>query len=331
MPLLRSGVLCYTVAKQPEQFRCGGTPIGLRPLPPAGEASGRLIAAPTAEREGSTWKCDDGVRRHTAALLNPCDAVQILCSPKLRFSRALTCLVFPYSAFAVLYQASAFQSFAMPTPDDSMPLLLYAFPWPSFAKPFPCYSEPCLCGSGARAAQRTLLKSAALCRCFATPRLATAPQSISFALLSKTTALGFHAPAPRFAIPEHHNADAICCFSYAVYFQAFAMPRQSHARPKHRCAKPLRRLSLQSRNDAIQCHCSAPLRFALPLRYKAGAWDAEQCSALRGRLPQSRRLAAATAPSEREPGIRGSGSRWGWLRRQNGGKRCPGGYRSGWC
>ena len=24
LPLLRSGVLCYTIAKQPEQFRCGG-------------------------------------------------------------------------------------------------------------------------------------------------------------------------------------------------------------------------------------------------------------------------------------------------------------------
>lgn len=93
-----------------------------------------------------------------------------------------------YASFAVLYQASALQSFAMPTPHDSMPLLLYAFPWPCFTDPVPCYSEPCLCGTGERAALRALLKSAALCLCFATPRLAVA-------LLSKSTALGFHALA----------------------------------------------------------------------------------------------------------------------------------------
>ena len=95
-----------------------------------------------------TMGCDAiPLQRHTHATHSSCDAVQILCSPKLRFSQARTCLAFPKPgvAFAVLYQADAFRSFAMPTPDDSMPLLLYAFPWPSFAKPFPCCSEPCLC------------------------------------------------------------------------------------------------------------------------------------------------------------------------------------------
>lgn len=226
---------------------------------------------------GGSKGAGDGVRRHTAALLNPCDAVQILCSPKLRFSRALTCLVFPKPgvAFAVLYQADAFRSFAMPTPDDSMPLLLYAFPWPSFAKPFPCCSEPCLCGRGERAAQRALLKSAALCRCFATPRLANALHN---------RCVGFPCPCAALtgsAVPEHHNADAICCFSYAVYFQAFAMPRQSHARPMRRCAKPLRRLGLQIRSLSMPDHCAAPLRFALPLRYKAGAGGKNDTSSVK--------------------------------------------------
>lgn len=67
---------------------------------------------------------------------------------------------------------------------------------------------------------------------FALPRLALPRRCNSTALLSKSTALGFHATAPRSAIPEHRNADAICCFSYAVYYVAFAMPHQSHARPK---------------------------------------------------------------------------------------------------
>ena len=43
MPLLRSGVLCYTIAKPPEQFRCGETPIPQCAhwgLPPEGEARG---------------------------------------------------------------------------------------------------------------------------------------------------------------------------------------------------------------------------------------------------------------------------------------------------
>lgn len=110
-------------------------------------------------------------------------------------------------------------------------------------------------------------------------------------------------PARSKALPCRRRTILCHCssmhFPYvAVQFQSITMPMQyaafpmlctskpllcqSHARPKHRCAKPLRRLSLQSRNDAIQCHCSAPLRFALPLRYKAGAGEDGGCSALRG-------------------------------------------------
>ena len=62
-------------------------------------------------------------------------------------------------------------------------------------------------------------------------RFADALPRLTLPMHGTTAALGFHAAAPRSAIPEHHNADAICCFSYAVYFQAFAMPHQSHARP----------------------------------------------------------------------------------------------------
>ena len=122
MPLLRSGVLCYTIAKQPEQFRCGT----------------KLCHA------------DAGRFYATAPLCISC----------------------------------------------TVPLRTCAF----------------------------------LSDAFALPRLALPRRCNSTALLNKSTALGFHATAPRFAIPEHRNADAICCFSYAVYYVAFAMPHQSHAR-----------------------------------------------------------------------------------------------------
>ena len=194
------------------------------------------------------------LQRHTHATHSSCDAVQIRCSPKLHFSRARTCLAFPklYAAFAVLYQASALQSFAMPTLDGSMPLLLYAFPQLIYTIPMQNAS---------------------------TPRLANALHN---------HCVGFPCPCAALkgkATPEHHNADAICCFSYAVYFGAFAMPHQSHARPMRRCAKPLRRLTLQSRNDAVQCHCAASLRLAFPLRRNTVAGD-DTSSGLRPPSPQ---------------------------------------------
>lgn len=178
---------------------------------------------------------------------------------------------------------------------------------------FPCSSEPC--------------------RCFATPRLAKALQ---FHRLTKQIhCVGFPCPCAArtgSAIPEHHNADAICCFSYAVYFQAFALLCLTKATPD-------RSIGVQSPYDDSTCKAVTMLFSAIALPH----YDLHcRCDIRRGRgmpsnvrryggLPQSRRLAAATAPSEREPGIRGSGNRWGWRRLQNGGKRCPGECRFGWC
>lgn len=140
MPLLRSVVLCYTIAKPPEQFRCGPLfPRGSKGNPSVSAASG-TDSSPCRGAQGAGKALGDGVRRHTAALLNPCDAVQIRCSPKLRFSQARTCLAFPKPdvAFAVLYQADAVQSFAMP-------LLLYAFPQLFYTIPMLFHASPCQC------------------------------------------------------------------------------------------------------------------------------------------------------------------------------------------
>ena len=154
MPLLRSGVLCYTIAKQPEQFRCGGDdtssgPAGHLPLkgkamtphPPQCEHWGTFSSRRRLEAMG----CDAiPLQRHTHATHSSCDAVQILRITKLHFSRARTCLAFPKPGvtFTVLCQASALQSFAMPTLDGSMPLLLYAFPQLIYTIPMQNASTP---------------------------------------------------------------------------------------------------------------------------------------------------------------------------------------------
>ena len=116
----------------------------MTPHPPQCEHWGTFSSRRRLEAMG----CDAiPLQRHTHATHSSCDAVQILCSPKLHFSRARTCLAFPKPgvAFAVLYQTSALQSFAMPTLDGSMPLLLYTFPvhCTVLALPLLCHASPC--------------------------------------------------------------------------------------------------------------------------------------------------------------------------------------------
>ena len=180
-----------------------------------------------------------------------------------------------------LSNSDAVQSFAMPTLDGSMPLLLYAFPQLIYT---------------------ILMQNAS------TPRLAKALQ---FHRLTKQIhCVGFPCPCAALigkATPEHHNADAICCFSYAVYYVAFAMPHQSHARPMRRCAKPLRRLTLQSRNDAIQCLCAASLRLAFPLRHNADAGGMTPHPALRATFPSRGRLCGGGPSQAQAPALPGAG------------------------
>ena len=160
MPLLRSGVLCYTIAKPPEQFRCGGNPYSLRAFPQRGK-QGDLIrpSGPPSPCAGKAM--GDGVRRHTAALLNPCDTVQILCNPKLHFSFAGIRSAYPRPSYALL-----FHSFTLPSQFYTKPMRSKALPcrrrtilchcssmhFPYVSVQFPCSSEPCLCGRGERAA-----------------------------------------------------------------------------------------------------------------------------------------------------------------------------------
>ena len=93
------------------------------------------------------------------------------CQDTLRISQEEICLAFPKlrKTFAVLYQASAFQSLAMPTPDDSMPLLLYAFPSLFCALPLREWRAGGIKGFTQECCALPMLCHASPCQCIAQP------------------------------------------------------------------------------------------------------------------------------------------------------------------
>ena len=220
MPLLRSGVLCYTIAKPPEQFRCGETPIPQCAhwgLPLEGEARGphpALRATFPVRGEGyGRWGATP-YRCFAEPLRRGADPLQS--KTPLFPGRVLPCF-----SYAVPYLRSSI-------PNQRVSKLCHATAPLCISGTVHCNSLAVLSRAfaGGESGRHKGLYSKVL-------RFADALPRLTLPMHGTTAALGFHATAPRSAIPEHHNADAICCFSYAVYFQAFAMPHQSHARPMH--------------------------------------------------------------------------------------------------
>lgn len=247
MPLLRSGVLCYTIAKPPEQFRCGETPIpAARDFPRRGkQGRGRWGATP--------YRCFAEPLRRGA------DPLQS--KTPLFPSSDLPC-------FSILCLRSSI-------PSQHVPKLCHADAGRFYATAPLCISLTSQCNS--RASQ---------CRCNMLLFLCCVLPSLCYAKATPDRSIGVQSPY-----------DDSPCKAVTMLFSAIALPH-------------------------YDLHCRCDIR-----RWRGKTGDVRRY----GGLPQSRRLAAATAPSEREPGIRGSGRRWGWRRRQNGEKRYPGACRFGWC